>query len=857
MLLPLERAIAHDARLVGHKALGCARMMQMGMRVPQGFVLTTEAFEQHLRDTGLQEHRARLFAVFLHQRDTGILKGAAADFGRLLVETPLDEALCRQLETVGRSPDALWAVRSSHTLEDGQQSAFAGIYDTVLGVPSAELDTAIRRVWASAFSYRALRHTLEMGLSPWDVSGAVLIQTLVDVKFSGILYTRDPGDGDRRKWPIVGHAGWGEALVSGRDSGLEGSLYRHGRVEAMPHLGLTRADCDRLRTWGRKLEKMFNEPVDIEWAHNGQTLYLVQVRPLTCFKGDQRPIHWDRELAEERFPDPISPLGWSCLQNAFRVNLNTLEHRFGLGAKQPEDVARTFGHYVYSNADFFKIPQSLRLRWASQLRFVPRYVSVIVDSVRPIAFLRRLGKPRPSVLGTDPGDPRFMAVTGLFGAFVFTHAREIANRWEQRIAGHLMQVDALNDPELSGMNDAELRRFMDHVIVTGNCFMEPDLAIFVIKSACIWMLEELLRMCGLPPTDLRTLTAGLANNVTLDLGQAVAELAQAIACEPALQAAWGDATPAVLVQAVSQHPALAMKWHAFMNTYGHVTTTWDIRVPTWQEAPESLVFLLRKSATRPPELSDRRDSLRANAQQRLFDALAGWPRAKAFSENLLDTLYRFMRYDEDHHMQSSRLFRPSRRVFSELARRFVAKGILRAEDELYFLRMDEIEAMFACERPYPLWYLASRRRESFARAWLTVPPKVYLGDRPQPVPSPVLIDGLALRGTAASPGRAKGRVRHVASPDHLNNFQSGDILVTRSPNPAWTPLFATAGGLVTASGSALSHGFISAREYGLPAVSGIAIETLVEGQLIVVDGSTGIVHRLEETGVNDDHHAAV
>jgi pyruvate,water dikinase len=407
------------------------------------------------------------------------------------------------------------------------------------------------------------------------------------------------------------------------------------------------------------------------------------------------------------------------------------------------------------------------------------------------------------------------------------------------------------------MGDADLRRFMDHVVVTGNAFMEPDLAIFVVKSACIWMLEELLRLCGLPPTELQALTAGLSGNVTLALGQAVAELAGAIAREPSLRGAWEDEDPVVLVHALARYPSLQKHCEAFMNKFGHVTTTWDIRIPTWQEAPQTLVHLLKKTGTGQREKARQLEDMRLAAQQRLFGRLADWPEALAFTEELLETLYQFMRYDEDHHMQSSRLFPPSRRVFAELARRLMARGVLREEDEIYFLSQGEVEAIFASERPFPLWYLAARRRESFRRAWHEVPPKAYLGDRPVSSTAVTLDPQSDLVGVAASSGRAKGRVRHVSSPEQLQDFQPGDILVTRSPNPAWTPLFATAGALVTASGSALSHGFISAREYALPAVSGIAIEALSEGKLIEVDGFAGTVRRLDETGVDGDHDAVV
>jgi len=110
---------------------------------------------------------------------------------------------------------------------------------------------------------------------------------------------------------------------------------------------------------------------------------------------------------------------------------------------------------------------------------------------------------------------------------------------------------------------------------------------------------------------------------------------------------------------------------------------------------------------------------------------------------------------------------------------------------------------------------------------------------------PVEEPGL-LRGRGASPGVAAGRVRVVETPEEAAAFCPGEVLVTTSPNPAWTPVYALASGLVTATGHVLSHGLVSAREYQLPAVIGVAeaARRLSTGQRVRVDGDRGIV-RLE------------
>src|SRR5262249_27612469 len=95
---------------------------------------------------------------------------------------------------------------------------------------------------------------------------------------------------------------------------------------------------------------------------------------------------------------------------------------------------------------------------------------------------------------------------------------------------------------------------------------------------------------------------------------------------------------------------------------------------------------------------------------------------------------------------------------------------------------------------------------------------------------------------AASPGRATAPARVILDP-HAAQLAHGEILVAPSTDPGWTPLFLTAGGLVMETGGAMSHGAIVAREYGIPAVVGVAgaTERIQSGQTVTVDGTTGTV----------------
>jgi phosphohistidine swiveling domain-containing protein len=100
-----------------------------------------------------------------------------------------------------------------------------------------------------------------------------------------------------------------------------------------------------------------------------------------------------------------------------------------------------------------------------------------------------------------------------------------------------------------------------------------------------------------------------------------------------------------------------------------------------------------------------------------------------------------------------------------------------------------------------------------------------------------------LQGIAASRGQVTGPCRVIKNPEELHRLQPGDILVAQSTNPSWTPVFSIIGGLIVEHGSALSHAAIIAREYGIPAVMGVAGATglLADGIQVTVDGSKGLI----------------
>jgi len=207
-----------------------------------------------------------------------------------------------------------------------------------------------------------------------------------------------------------------------------------------------------------------------------------------------------------------------------------------------------------------------------------------------------------------------------------------------------------------------------------------------------------------------------------------------------------------------------------------------------------------------------------------------------------------------------RMFALFRRVLGKIGQDLVAAGRLDRAEDVYFLWFRDWQGSEGdADRRDPggpvgrrdsgapaerrdLRDLAAANRAEYQRELgRRSIPRVLTSEGEAFYGAPVTVAG-ALVGTAASPGVHEGRVRVIRDPKGTK-LEQGEVLVAPGTDPAWTPLFLTAGALVMEIGGIMSHGSVVAREYGIPAVVGIpdATRRLRDGQRVRVDGESGLV----------------
>ncbi len=314
-----------DRPTVGGKGGSLGELTRAGIAVPPGFVVKTSAFERFVEALEASGP-VRSQVEALDADDLEAVTACSRALRGRIEASPLPADLQAEItsalaELCGQDPLAPVAIRSSATTEDAEDASFAGLQDTFLWVKGADQALSfIRTCWASLYSLESMTYRRKHAFPEAGVHMAVVVQRMVDARTAGVMFTRSPLTGDRSVIAIEGAWGLGSAVVGGEvtpDRWVVGKITgeisvrdlqdKHIRHVPTPEGGvheeevpadlrkaacLSDAELLRLREIGRKVERHYGRPQDIEWAvdQSGEVL-LLQSRPETVWSTkDATPV---------------------------------------------------------------------------------------------------------------------------------------------------------------------------------------------------------------------------------------------------------------------------------------------------------------------------------------------------------------------------------------------------------------------------------------------------------------------------------------------------------------------------------------------------------------------------------------
>lgn len=867
----------------------------LAVTVPPGFCVTTTAYRRFLAESGLDA----LVTDLDRQLRSGLDESSLVSHARRLrdgiesreLDTALDGELARALSDLG-GERTLYAVRSSATLEDQAEASFAGQFETILNVPASEVAAAMRRCWASLWTERAIRYRAERSIDHRSVGMAVLVQVMVPCHVAGVAFSLHPVTGADE---IVVEATWGlgEALAQGEVTPDRYVLDKRTLAETQPRdlgakahrrvldpSGGTRLEevppdqrgvpCLSPRQLARvgqltvDLERRLGHPQDVEWGFRGGRLYLFQARPVTTRAAtsvftDVLPADdasWTSGFLEERFPEPLSPLGWSVVRGGFEEFALRDPLRF-LGCTDLEGLPLTklYRGHPYVNVEVFR-----------------RLYKLFPDALLPEDAWRYFpggdtASRKRAAMPSSALDPRvwvslLRALVGDPGNWSPLHNYLAWERFVPRYDRAISDVDDVlgrdSNLDLPGI----LRRAAAVEEVNGQLLRihrwsltHADLLYTLLRRlGRLWLGRDYAAICSNLVSHLsdHSLEMDAALHRLVDRARESDEISAALRASPTL-----DDLSARL-GGRPEGEALLNGVRGLLRRYGHRSFSLDILHPGFAADPSRLVRLLGSllEGAAPRAQEERQNAAHRTARARLRRSALGIARWIVFDKVLaLTQSYVRLRENQRFHWQKG--LAALRKLYLLAGERLAAGGAIASRDDVFFLLEREIRAYARGEATAAeLRRLASTRRAEYVelcaeyeRSPRLSYPRFLQGGRPLSGESVGSTPGEELRGHPVSPGRARGPVQVVRSPDELPSIPPGVVLVTRGADPGWTPLFGKIAGLVMESGGQLSHGSVVAREYGIPAVVGVpnVTEVLHNGDLVLVDGDVGAVARLEST----------
>lgn len=569
-------------------------------------------------------------------------------------------------------------------------------------------------------------------------------------------------------------------------------------------------------------------------------------RWITDSTPDPRFRIYTRANAGEVLSRPCSPLGWSMFWDGAIIP-GWRDAYLELGVLLPEELSDTdppvcgnFGGYLYNNLSMVRT-WSIRSPGGSADAGDRAFIGDHPD----------LPPYRPDPLDdNDTARARTAESIGRLLSHETYPGLDEQRERSLRLRG--------SRPELTGLSDAELvqharrlmptvrRLFAEHTVVSIGAALGPA------------MLAGLAARLGDDSIPMRAV-AGLGEVDSAAPSLALWELSRTVRDCAELTALFDAGADGLLDRITGDDTPTVKEFRArldgFLDEFGsRGPDEWDIARDTWETRPSLALATIDRARHVPDDRSphnghQQRRTEREALEVRLRAELAADGEALATCEAALRASRVYLRGRERAKTTIVRVLHEARVALRELADRHTRDGHLRHPDELWQLTDPELDSYLA--DPPAFAELLSERRAAFAALHDLEPPYFIVGTPPPLDDWPVRHHrdveraelGDVLVGIPGAPGVHTGAVRIVTDPEEIDELEPGDVLVTPSTDPSWTPLFLTAAAVIVETGAQTSHAVIVSRELGLPCVPSVADATrrLTPGMQVTVDGNTGTV----------------
>lgn len=854
----------------GGKAWNLWQLGQAGLPVPQWTGLEPAVFTEFLRLTNLKETLQTLAVQGMNGEN---VENRIRD---LLLGTPFPPEVLEFVRSVrARLDSGAISVRSSGREEDASGHSFAGQFSSFLNVEGEDaLLDAIRECWASAFSDRSLHYRHQAGLPLQLDSLCVILQTMVDSRASGVLFTCDPVKKDAGRYLVHAVPGLGENYVSGAMDpdvweldALTGKVLREEKAPRSEHASVETLAVQTLWKLARQVDAVYHRPMDVEWALDAQgKVWLLQARPVTTSvpSATARLHIWDNSNIVESYGGLTLPLTFHFAHYMYH---NVYVQFCEVLGVSPADV-RTMdpwlrnmigiiqGRVYYNLLNWYKLT-SILPGYKQNRAFMETMMGTsrsldgeIAERIKPPSFHRSLrGRWNRFITGL-----RFLSYHFRIQGVVDDFLRYFYSHYE-----HWNRMDFRNMPaEEILMQYHELERVM---LWHWKAPIINDYLCMVHFGIFRKLTQRWLSKLGDSfPNDL---LAGDGNLESAEPTRALIRMAAYVRARPELEALLMNASPDRAFEALRQSPFTEFREQVdkYLVQYGFRCMS-EMKMEQkdlHQDPSQFFVFLtnlLRNDRTDLSAYEERERSIRRGAERKLHENLHGLRRI-VFSWSLRNAR-KAVRNRENTRFCRTRVYGIARRMFWSMGADFASRGILRADADVFYLTLEELKgALEGTNATDDLQSLVELRRKAYQKYAAEEPDSRFITRGPvywnnvfhrETPPDSGNASAADLQGKGCSAGIVEGIVKVIRDPGDDMRLE-GHILVTFRTDPGWIPLYPSISGLLVERGGLLSHSAIVAREMGVPTVVGIPglTQRLRTGMRVRMDGERGTVTILEDS----------
>ncbi|CAF1613405.1 unnamed protein product, partial [Rotaria sordida] len=777
------------------------------------------------------------------------------------------------------------AVRSSATAEDLPDNSFAGQQDTYLHVIKENLIDKIKECWASLFTARAISYRKKSNIDHKIVKLAVVVQEMISSEVSGVAFTANPITGLRDEVVIDSTYGLGEALVSGlvtpdhyeilfdkyenveirvknigeksihiigkSDGGTETlvTVDNNKKIEALSDQYII-----QLAKLAKQVEKSYNyQPQDLEWSFTKGKLYILQARPITTLFPIPKYAHGQSGLrcmisfgTIQGFLEPMTPLG----QSLIRTLLGTLLRMIGINRNSSVEgdiSSNPLRHNIFKSAsnrlwiDITGILTSAAVHFFGLSMIDTGMGTIINYLVRSKLF------PIKSIFSS--------LTTYLFLLFFIssTLLKSIRNFIFPRYGIKLFmnQIEKYHQFIDKGFEDENNQNFTNCVNHFQNIIsvLPPTLAKYAFPPLLPAIISlRILGKLAKNSIDALALTRAVESNPTTEMNLMLWKLTILIKNNETTLKLFENETINNLVdiyRSKSFDKDIQLKIDEFFDNYGcRGIGEIDIGRKRWSDQPEIVLEQIRNylKISNPDKAIDK---IHDQSRQSAYEALSRiendlrWPFIQRplvnFLFNRLKILFSVRECPKFYGLIQT--FGKCRKELLSKANLAVNENLISNVDDIFFLYINELKSLAydTDHKQYDkidYWknLILQRRLEYTKQMSCKRIPLILLSNGTTYYDATTisdetnqqieLIEGEYI-GSPVSPGVYEGKVRIVDDPMN-SKLEPGEILVCTATDPAWTSLFPIVGALVLEMGGMLQHGAIVSREYGLPAVVGVA-----------------------------------